>query len=321
MRYWPSGRPPPDDERVETDCPACGLHWVIHARLAGHGMRCECGTMIDVPKREAGMISYEKPSAIAPVSRSSLRRSRRVDPDQGYAKPPSPQETVLEVPTSMSMGANTLRHASLDTRRRWLGRGVLELALVVAAFWFPPLLIELFASGEGIIYLPLTGALSGLLVVLVGLPAAHYMFRPVRPAHIGYFAEAALVCIAAAGLAYLWVQFLQEHMDLGVSEVGLLQERLGVPWLIALYCFVPAVFEELAFRGLLMGRFATLLGRQGALLATTVAFALAHGITFGLPFHMFGGFYLGWLRLRSGSLLPCMLGHFVYNGVVIFVIG
>ena len=50
-------------------------------------------------------------------------------------------------------------------------------------------------------------------------------------------------------------------------------------------------------------------------------FALAHGVGLGLPFHVGGGFYLCWLRARSGSLYPGMLLHFLYNGALVVIHG
>ena len=80
----------------------------------------------------------------------------------------------------------------------------------------------------------------------------------------------------------------------------------------------PAVFEELAFRGLLQARLIPLFGRTQGIILGGIAFALAHGITVGLPFHAFLGFYLGWLRERSRSLIPGMIVHFVYNGTLVW---
>ena len=79
----------------------------------------------------------------------------------------------------------------------------------------------------------------------------------------------------------------------------------------------PAIFEELAFRGMLQGRLTAILGRREGILATGAAFAMAHGISIGTPFHIFLGFYLGFLRERSGSLLPGMGLHFLYNSAIV----
>ncbi len=63
-----------------------------------------------------------------------------------------------------------------------------------------------------------------------------------------------------------------------------------------------------------------LLGRTTGILVAGMAFALAHGVTLGLPFHVGLGLYLGWLRVRSDSLLPGMATHFLYNGILVVAV-
>ena len=60
-----------------------------------------------------------------------------------------------------------------------------------------------------------------------------------------------------------------------------------------------------------------MLGRSLGLFVTAVTFALCHGAPVVLPIHIAIGLYLGFLRDRCGSLLPCMLAHFVYNGTLV----
>ena len=48
-----------------------------------------------------------------------------------------------------------------------------------------------------------------------------------------------------------------------------------------------------------------------------MCFALAHGVTLAFPIHLALGLYLGSLRARSGSLLPGMLFHMLYNTAVV----
>ena len=42
-----------------------------------------------------------------------------------------------------------------------------------------------------------------------------------------------------------------------------------------------------------------------------------HGQTLGLPIHVGLGFYLTWLRHRSGTIWPGVLCHFLYNGSIV----
>jgi membrane protease YdiL (CAAX protease family) len=76
--------------------------------------------------------------------------------------------------------------------------------------------------------------------------------------------------------------------------------------------------EELFFRGLGCRAF-LLFGSVVSVLATGLLFALAHGILVAVPALGIFGLLLGWLRLRSDSVWPCVLAHGVYNGVGVIV--
>jgi membrane protease YdiL (CAAX protease family) len=73
------------------------------------------------------------------------------------------------------------------------------------------------------------------------------------------------------------------------------------------------VVEELLFRGAgfaLLARF----GRLAAVVATGALFGLAHGLINALPILVAFGIGLGWLRERTGSVLPCIALHAAFNG-------
>ena len=79
-------------------------------------------------------------------------------------------------------------------------------------------------------------------------------------------------------------------------------------------CLLPAIGEELFFRGALQGLMRPC-GSAAAIFAPALLFALLHldlaqGITAFL-----GGLFLGWLAERTGSILPCMLLHLINNTI------
>ena len=84
---------------------------------------------------------------------------------------------------------------------------------------------------------------------------------------------------------------------------------------IAIAMFVPVV-EELACRGLGF-RLLEPYGQGVAITGSAVAFALAHGAVFDLPWILVTGLGLGYLRSRSGSLYPCVVLHAIVNGVAV----
>ena len=98
--------------------------------------------------------------------------------------------------------------------------------------------------------------------------------------------------------------------------------RLPLPASLILLAIVPAVCEELFFRGFLIGSLVAR-GAAVAVAITSLIFAAFHvlspaGLTTSrfVP-SLFLGFVLGLLRWRSASIWPGMLLHVAHNGVVI----
>jgi membrane protease YdiL (CAAX protease family) len=305
---------PSEDERIETSC-ACGLVWWVQRTLGGHRLRCECGAWVEVPAPPAGLVAGGPLSvALPPMAAPAPRR-----PD--YSQPPASYDELMEVPTSHAMEENSLRHAPVETRRKWTSRGLLELVGIVAAFLLPPILLQVLSDDRALlVYLPVTDLVSCLLVLAVGMSAPHYTFDGIRRAETRHFVEGIGVALGLSVLALLWTGAISGSFGEGDNIFRELREELGLLWTLLLVGAVPGVFEELAFRGLLQGRLSALHGRTGGILLSGIAFALAHGYTLGLPFHIAGGFYLGWLRVRAHSIYPCMLTHLVYNSTLVFAL-
>ncbi len=75
----------------------------------------------------------------------------------------------------------------------------------------------------------------------------------------------------------------------------------------------PAISEELAFRGVILQGLRSRLGAVSAIVVTSVLFGAIHlDILQGLG-AIVTGVYLGYLTVRSGSILPAMVAHGVNN--------
>ena len=71
-------------------------------------------------------------------------------------------------------------------------------------------------------------------------------------------------------------------------------------------------YEEVCFRGYAFGALERRWGAQWALVVSSLAFALVHGLDYA-PVMLFVGLSLGWLRLRTGDLRQCVLLHCLNN--------
>ncbi len=104
----------------------------------------------------------------------------------------------------------------------------------------------------------------------------------------------------------------------GVREVTDMARRPAelLPLLAILSLLAPLV-EELVFRGLLFGWVAGRWNGFAAFIVSSLAFAAAHvelaHIVMVLPL----GLWFGWLRWRTGSLVPSLVAHVVNNGIAV----
>ncbi len=79
-------------------------------------------------------------------------------------------------------------------------------------------------------------------------------------------------------------------------------------------CLIPAVIEELAFRGVALQMFRKY-GDGFAVLLSAILFGLFHGNMVQIPFAMGLGVVAGYITLITKSLLPAMVLHFCNNAI------
>lgn len=80
---------------------------------------------------------------------------------------------------------------------------------------------------------------------------------------------------------------------------------------------LPAVCEEIAFRGMILRGLRQRFGEHTSVAISSVLFGLAHFPVYRFPPTMVLGFILGYLTLRSRSLYPAMILHFLWNGLAV----
>jgi sodium transport system permease protein len=129
---------------------------------------------------------------------------------------------------------------------------------------------------------------------------------------------------AAATLAVRGTHLSGAARDLAERIMELLLER---PWWAGwlLIAVVPAVCEELFFRGWLLAACAgERPGRRRAIAAVLVqaaVFAAFHLLPERMPQTFLLGIALGWMTLVTGSLLPAMAAHLAHNSVPLVLVG
>ncbi|MEX1230177.1 MAG: ABC transporter permease subunit/CPBP intramembrane protease [Planctomycetaceae bacterium] len=103
----------------------------------------------------------------------------------------------------------------------------------------------------------------------------------------------------------------------GAKEALGAMSAASTPMWLALLAFAvtPALCEEIAFRGFILSGF-NRTGRTGLAIAlSSLTFGLMHMIPQQVFNAMLLGLVLGLLTVRSGSILPAMIFHFLFNGL------
>ena len=80
---------------------------------------------------------------------------------------------------------------------------------------------------------------------------------------------------------------------------------------------MPAVFEELMFRGLLLNCCQNGMGSIRAILVTGFCFSLFHASPEQTVYQFIAGCAFAFIAVRSGSILPSMVMHFINNALIV----
>jgi sodium transport system permease protein len=102
--------------------------------------------------------------------------------------------------------------------------------------------------------------------------------------------------------------------------------ELSPAWILLTLALVPGVFEELFFRGFLYSALRTVLTPWRTIAVAALLFAAFHVVagTMLAPERflpsLFLGLVLGWVRHRTGSVVPCMVLHTLHNGLLLAVV-
>ncbi len=224
-----------------------------------------------------------------------------------------------------SAGSLTARPAPRDVPTPMQGFAVALAAL--ALLWYA----QGVAPADPTFAIPIPqGALLATLAVMAVWQRVN-RWRTFRIVWPGNVARGGLMLVAAAflgaGLAVLGATLLHavRGADLSGSARVMAEQivklLLARPWWVGwlLIVILPAICEELFFRGWMLSAFAGKRPSRGravsAVLVQAAAFAAFHLIPEKLPQTFVLGAVLGWMTLATGSLLPGIVAHAAHNAV------
>jgi sodium transport system permease protein len=209
-----------------------------------------------------------------------------------------------------------------------VGQAAFCFALIMALRW-----LSLSLSSP----LPVLIQTSVVVLAFVGAPAVFMALqltrRPrealgLKPVSPGEIVTALILAVVVLGplvqmtlSIYDWLSVLREMREEHQGVVQLFEELRGgresIPWTVLALIILPALCEEIAFRGLILTGLRRRFRTWTAVLLGAFLFSLYHMNVFQLLPTFFLGVVLGLLTVRSGSVLPAILFHMLHNTLLV----
>lgn len=136
----------------------------------------------------------------------------------------------------------------------------------------------------------------------------------VQPVAVGWYAVAIVGAVCTFAAASGAIAALRRATGMRSIEMAApLLSHGGWPMVILIVCVQPAIFEELGFRGVILPALQPTLAPLEAVFVSALLFMTLHLSIPSFPHLFLIGLALGYLRVRTRSLLPGMLMHFTHN--------
>lgn len=201
---------------------------------------------------------------------------------------------------------------------------ILMVGYILISFLVQAILL-LFTQSTSALYLALCACLSPLSILLVILYQAKYKRHTFSILSVNKFDAKHLIATLLLsvgmflGLGFVNIAFAQfvENLGLNVSSPQIpLDTPLQFVIFVITLAVLPAIFEEMFFRGLLL---TSLNGEKmiGKILTVSLCFALYHCSISQFIFQFIYGVAFCLLAIISKSIIPCIISHFLNNFFVL----
>lgn len=180
-------------------------------------------------------------------------------------------------------------------------------------------------AGQTVIVLLATVLMPAILMamMLTRRPDWSLKLRTCRPSWIAAAVLLAIclnplhTCLSSAVLDIYPMNQSVQQLQTVLGRV--LASAPSLPSILLVLAIVPAVFEELAFRGFILTGFQRMRSPLAAIVISSFFFALAHAVFQQSVLAFVSGCLLGVLAWRTGSVLPAIAYHAVHNSMSILL--
>jgi len=196
----------------------------------------------------------------------------------------------------------------------------LFILLIVLEFWMEAIIGKTIKIAEDSwTFVAIRNLVSGLLTAKAGALLAGFTLTGLILSPRVRWLTLIPVTICILGVTILsselqnllvWIQPLpKEYTDLFLK---LEENSYGLLFTISL---VAPLTEELLFRGVILEGLRQNYRLLTAVFMSSVLFALAHVIPWLIVNAFFIGLILSWIKIETGSLVPCLYAHALYNAM------
>lgn len=185
--------------------------------------------------------------------------------------------------------------------------------------------IALFAFPEDRRHVGLLFQSAALLATTCVFAVVHWPALAVQLRRVGFLRPAAWLSLLALAplltINYVYHRWLHDVVRVPSASERLRELGLDGASLIFVVAVLPAVTEEIAFRGLVQHWLQTAIKPMRALVLASALFMAMHFSLLSAPYMFAMGMVLGYSKLKTGSLYPSMLVHFLHNYIVLEYFG
>lgn len=159
-----------------------------------------------------------------------------------------------------------------------------------------------------------------MTIMLTRSPAQTLLLR--KPA-LWTIPGAALLAIAIHPLAVLARVVVEQMYPISpqVKEMfqGMLKEAPNLGVFIVLLALLPAICEELAFRGFILSGLRHLGRKWRAIVLSALIFGITHSLFQQSLIAFFVGIIIAFVAVQTGSIVPGMVFHFTHNALMLTI--
>lgn len=220
---------------------------------------------------------------------------------------------------------NKIERVLKDKRKRkpYVVAVILSVLFVWEIFFLSPFLGTYLGIAGTVLHELILAAIGiGVFVVFRGKMKVIFPFKDLRWDHtLGTI----LMWIGAYQMmmviSYLMSLLFPEEVAQASESVNALVDMLSVRTGLLVVALVPAVCEEIAFRGALLSCFRHLKNRWTGIVIVSVLFGAFHGSIWRMIPTAILGAFMGYILFETENMFYNMLFHFINNAVPVLLMG